>query len=158
MKHIFRFLIVALMSILITACAPAPTPVPASPTPKPTETPAATATSIWTPRIAADTSAVANFPTGKFLKSGTTNHYLVFKEGNIYKVWDGGFQVDGGTYEVEGNVYTLTSADFNCGPLLSFVYVFDGQNLTFNYLTDPQTDTCSPRIGDMDNVTYTLVP
>ena len=53
-----------LLALVLGACAPAATP---------TLAPAIDPT-------AAPTSAPANFPTGKFIKSGTTNHGLIFNE------------------------------------------------------------------------------
>jgi len=160
---VFHLLILALA---LSACASAtPTTAPvatkapatsASATEAPTNAPPPIAT--WEPRVMADTSAVANFPTaGKFLQNGTANHYIILKEGGIYEVWDGGFRVASGNYKVAGNVFTETSSDANCGPLGSYTYLFDGTNLTFNYIDDPQQDTCNVRVPNYDNAAYTLV-
>ncbi len=99
----------------------------------------------------------ANFPTGKFIKSGTTNHGYIFNADGTWSLFDGMFTVAKGTYSVDGDVYTETSNDTNCGPVMSFTYTFDGKDLTFNYVGKPENDTCINRTWDMNNVTYTLV-
>jgi len=162
-----KTLILQLMILLLmmSACSsaqptavPAATEVPATSAPA-TEAPtdAAPPAPTWEPILVADTSATANFPdSGKFVENGKNGHYIVFKEGNVYEIYDGGFRVASGTYKVEGNVYTELSSDSNCGPLMSFTYQYDGTNLTYNYIDDPQTDTCNIRVPDYNNATYSL--
>ena len=104
----------------------------------------------------APTTETANFPTGKFIKSGTDDHGYIFNADGTWSLFDGMFTVARGTYSVDGNVYTETSNDASCGPVMRFTYVFDGTNLTFNYVGKPEEDTCVNRTWDMNNVTYVL--
>jgi hypothetical protein len=100
-------------------------------------------------------SGEAGFPTGKFLKSGTVNHGLVFNEDGTFSVFDGSLTIVHGTYSVDGDIYTDESNDQNC-PVMSFKYTFDGTNLTFKYVGNPADDPCDGRRTDFNNVTYTL--
>lgn len=100
-------------------------------------------------------SGEANFPTGKFIKSGTTNHALVFNEDGTFSVMEGTTTLVVGKYRVEGDTYIEESNNFGC-PAMSFKYTFDGTNLTFNYVDDPAKDTCGGRRGDFDNQTFIL--
>jgi hypothetical protein len=104
---------------------------------------------------ACGSSKDAHFPTGKFIKSGTVNHELVFNNDRTFSVLDGSITIVNGTYSVDGDIYTDESNDQNCPPM-SFKYTFDGTNLTFNYVGNPADDPCGGRRGDFDNVTYTL--
>ncbi len=100
-----------------------------------------------------------SFPTGKFIKSGASSHGLIFNEDGTFSVFDGGITLVSGTYSVDGDTYTEESNDAGCTDVpRSFKYVFDGTNLTFNYIGDPAEDTCGGggRRADFDNVTYTL--
>ena len=106
--------------------------------------------------VACGSTKEANFPTGKFLKSGTVNHGLVFNEDGTFSVFDGSMTIANGTYRVEGDTYIETSNDQNCPVPMSFKYTFDGTNLTFNYVGNPVDDPCSGRRGDFNNVTYIL--
>lgn len=99
----------------------------------------------------------AKFPTGKFIKSGTTTHALIFKEDGTFSVMEGSTTLVIGTYNVDGDTYTEKSNNAGCTAVpMSFKYRFDGTNLKFNYVGDPSADPCGGRRGDFDNVTYTL--
>ena len=98
----------------------------------------------------------ANFPTGKFVRKDMQAKYYLFNADGSWELYDGFFRVASGTYEVDGDVYTDISSDTNCGPQMSFNYVFDGTNLTFNYVDNPKDDLCINRTWEMDNVTYIL--
>ncbi len=99
----------------------------------------------------------APFPTGKFIKSGTTNYGLMFNSDGTFWVFDGDNIFVHGTYKAEGNVFTETSNDSGCETNVSFTYTFDGTNLTFKYAGNPDEDVgCSGRHTDFNNVTYTL--
>jgi hypothetical protein len=102
--------------------------------------------------------AVANFPTGKFIKSGSTDYGLIFTEDGTFSVFSGESTVAEGTYVVDGDVYTETSNNANCEVPKDFTYTFDGAILTFNYVDDPADDPCSGRRADFDNATYTPSP
>ena len=56
----------------------------------------------------------AGFPTGKFIKSGTTDYGLQFNSDGTFSVFEGENTYVNGTYTVEGNVLTETSNDGNC--------------------------------------------
>jgi predicted small secreted protein len=102
-------------------------------------------------------SGAAAFPTGKFIKSGTTDYGLAFNKDGTFSVFSGDTTYVSGTYKVEGGVFTETSNDGGCDTNVSFKYSFDGKNLTFNYVGNPEDDTdCSGRHADFNNVTYTL--
>ena len=104
-------------------------------------------------------SGDANFPTGKFIKSGTTNYGLIFNEDGTFSLFDGSSTLVRGTYSANGDTYTEESNDAGCTDVpKSFKYTFDGKNLTFNYIDNPEEDTCGGggRRADFDNVTYTL--
>jgi hypothetical protein len=100
-----------------------------------------------------------SFPTGKFIKSGTTDYGFNFNPDGTFSVFDAETILVNGTYKVEGNVFTETSNDGNCRTNVSFTYAFDGKNLTFNYVGDPNEDAAcgfGGRRADFDNVTYIL--
>jgi hypothetical protein len=62
--------------------------------------------------LAACGSASSNesgFPTGKFIKSGTTNYGLMFNEDGTFSVFQGSTTFVGGTYRVEGASLTSTT-------------------------------------------------
>jgi len=140
------FLFVLLSSILAACGAPAPTVHPANPTDMPSTGPTA------------GSAASSNFPTGKFIKSGTTNYGFIFNEDGTYSRFERNVTATRGTYNVDGNVFTETSNDGGCASNISHTFTFDGKNLTFNYVGDPQDDTCGGgrRRADFNNVTYTL--
>lgn len=101
--------------------------------------------------------SASNFPTGKFIKSGTENYGLVFNPDGTFSVFGDGATFVTGTYSVKGNVFTETSNNGGCETNVSFTYEFDGTNLTFQYVGDPETDiACYGRYMDFNNVTYTL--
>ena len=106
---------------------------------------------------ACGSSKEANFPTGKFIKSGEPNHALVFKEDGTFSVMEGDSTIVIGTYSVDGDTYTEKSNNVFCTAIpMSFKYTFDGKNLTFTYISNPADDPCGGRQGDFDNKTYTL--
>jgi hypothetical protein len=105
--------------------------------------------------VACGPTKEANFPTGKFLKSGTVNHGLVFNEDGTFSVFDGNITIVNGTYSVDGNIYTDESNNQSCPPM-SFKYTFDGTNLTFNYVGNPADDPCDGRRADFSDVTYII--
>jgi len=104
---------------------------------------------------ACNSPAKANFPIGKFIKSGATNYGLVFNEDGTFAVFDGQSTFVKGTYSVDGDIYTDESNNQNCPPM-SFKYTFDGTNLTFIYVGNPADDPCGGRRSDFNNQTYIL--
>lgn len=101
----------------------------------------------------------ANFPTGKFIKVGNPNHWFIFNADGTFAVYEGQTTLVRGTYSVDGDTYTEESNDAGCTDVpKSFKYTFDGTNLTFNYIDNPEEDTCGGggRRNDFDNVSYTL--
>lgn len=95
------------------------------------------------------------FPTGRFLKSGSTTHALVFNEDGTLAIMEGTTTLVVGRYSADADTFTMESDNFGC-PAVSMNYTFDGTNLTFNYVGSPEDDPCAPRRSDFDNVTYTL--
>ena len=107
--------------------------------------------------LAACGSSASSFPTGKFIKTGTTEYGLAFNKDGTFSVFNGDIPYAKGTYKVEDNVFTETSNDAGCKTNVSFKYTFDGKNLTFSYVGDPADDAeCTGRNADFNNVTYTL--
>jgi major membrane immunogen (membrane-anchored lipoprotein) len=107
--------------------------------------------------LAACGSSGSGFPTGKFIKAGTTEYGLAFNKDGTFSVFEGDVTYVKGTYKAEGNVFTETSNDGGCKTNISFNYTFDGKNLTFKYVGDPAEDAdCTGRNADFNNVTYTL--
>lgn len=99
----------------------------------------------------------ADFPTGKFIKSGETDYGLMFNSDNTFSVFQGETTYVTGTYNVDGDVFTETSNDGGCETNVSFHYKFDGSKLTFSYVGDPEKDvSCTGRHADFNNMTYTL--
>lgn len=100
----------------------------------------------------------SNFPTGKFIKSGTTDYGLVFNDDGTFSVFiQGGITVVRGTYTVKGDTFTETGNDGGCKSPVDFKYAYDGEKLTFKYAGNPDDDVdCSGRHADFNNVTYTL--
>jgi hypothetical protein len=94
------------------------------------------------------------FPTGRFLKSGSTTHALVFNEDGTLAVMEGSTTLVVGKYSVQDDIFTMESDNFGC-PAVSMKYTFDGTKLTFSYVGSPEDDPCAPRRADFDNVTYT---
>lgn len=104
-----------------------------------------------------ESATSSNFPTGKFIKSGTTNYGLMFNPDGTFWVFDGDNIFVHGTYQVAGNVFTETSNDGGCKTNVDFTYTFDGTKLTLSYAGNPDDDMdCTGRHADFNNVTYTL--
>jgi hypothetical protein len=103
------------------------------------------------------TAAKSEFPTGKFIKSGEADYGLKFNADGTFSVFQGENIYVRGTYQADGDVFTETSNDSGCQTNVSFNYTFDGSNLTFSYVDDPEEDaSCMGRLADFNNVTYTL--
>jgi hypothetical protein len=134
-----------LFSVILAACSTA------APVTAPTN--ALTAT---IPPTEAPTEPAINFPTGKFVKSSNQNRGVIFNNDGTFSVFDGSMTIANGTYRVEGDTYIETSNGENCPVPMSFKYMFDGTNLTFNYVGNPVDDPCSGRRGDFNNVTYII--
>jgi hypothetical protein len=99
------------------------------------------------------------FPSGKFIQSGKTNYGLLFNQDGTFSVFEGSNTFVRGTYSVDGNIFTETSNDAGCKTNVDFTYTFDGTNLTFNYVGDPDDDMgCAGRHADFNDVTYVLTP
>lgn len=102
-------------------------------------------------------SSGASFPTGRFIKSGSTDYGLLFNADGTFSVFQGDVTYIRGTYTVKGDVFTETSNDGGCSTNVDFNYTFDGMNLTFKYAGNAEDDAdCSGRYDDFNNVTYTL--
>jgi hypothetical protein len=105
--------------------------------------------------LAACGSPKETFPTGRFIKSGSTTHALVFNEDGSLAVMEGSTTLVVGKYSADADIFTFESDNFGC-PAVNIKYTFDGTNLTFSYVGSPEDDPCAPRRSDFDNVTYTL--
>lgn len=101
--------------------------------------------------------AASTFPLGTFVRSTDSEYEYIFRMDGTWELMRGGTSSSTGTFSVDGNTYTETSNNQNCETNVSFTYTFDGTNLTFNYVGDPQADTCgAERINSFNNVTYTF--
>lgn len=99
----------------------------------------------------------SGFPTGKFIKEGTQEYGLHFKEDGTFDVFNGDTVFVTATYEVNGNVLTETGNNGGCESPVDFNYTFDGSKLTLTYVGNPEDDKeCSGRYADFNNVTYVL--
>jgi hypothetical protein len=134
-----------LLSVNLAACNPT----------APTTAPTNTLTAAIDP-TEAPTELAANFPTGKFVKSNSPYHGVIFNSDGTFSVFDGSRTIANGTYRVEEDTYIETSNDEDCPVPMSFRYMFDGTNLTFNYVGNPVDDPCQGRRFDFNNVTYIL--
>lgn len=140
------FLIIGLLmcSIMLAACGRPPASVPTG-TPEPL------------PSATLPPPSDNDFPTGRFIQSGSEDYGLLFNEDGTFSVFSGNTTFVRGTYTVDGNTFTETSNDGGCNTNVSFTYTFDGTNLTFNYVGDPEQDaSCDGRYADFNNVTYML--
>ena len=99
-----------LLSVTLPACNPT------APTTAPTNTLTATIHPTEAP-----TELVVNFPTGKFVKSNSPSHGLIFNNDGNFSVFDGSQTIANGTYRVEGDTYIETSNDQNCPVPMSFI-------------------------------------
>lgn len=106
--------------------------------------------------LAACGSGQSAFPTGTFAKQGAENYTLEIKEDGTYAVKNQGMVMARATYSVDGNVFTETSNNGGCDTNVQFNYTFDGSNLTFAYVGNPEDDACEGRRADFNNVTWTL--
>ena len=129
-----------LLSVTLAACSPT--------------APTNALTTATIPPMEVATEPLANFPTGKFVKSNSPSHGVIFNNDGTFSVFDGSSTIANGTYRVEGDTYVETSNDQNCPVPMSFKYMFDGTNLTFNYVGNPSDDPCAGRRFDFNNVTY----
>ena len=112
---------------------------------------------VATPTAAPTTvSTNLSFPIGKFIKSGITDHGMMFYDDGTFQVFQGSNVFVYATYSVDGDTFTIKTNQNGCPDVpRSFKYTFDGKNLTFNYIGDPAADPCTARRGDFDNVAYT---
>ena len=133
------------LSMTLAACSPT------VPTTAPTN-----ALTVTVPPTEAPTELAVNFPTGKFVKSNSPYHGVIFNNDGTFSVFDGSSTIANGTYRVEGDTYIETSNDQNCPVPMSFKYMFDGTNLIFNYVGNSSDDPCAGRRFDFNNVTYIL--
>lgn len=107
--------------------------------------------------LAACGGGQSEFPTGTFAKQGAENYMLEINEDGTYVVKNQGMVLARATYSVEGNVFTETSNTGGCDTNVAFNYTFDGSNLTFTYVGNPEDDkACAGRYADFNNVTYIL--
>ena len=99
----------------------------------------------------------SNFPTGKFVWSGSEYVGIYLNEDHTWSGFYYGEEVDKGTYEVDGNLYTQTSQGPNipegCAAPATYEWSFDGSNLTFKLHGE---DKCDIRRESFDGQTFIL--
>ena len=97
------------------------------------------------------------FPAGKFVWSESEFVGIYLNEDETWSAFYYGEEVDKGTYEVKGNLYTQTSEGPNlpaeCADPATFEWSFDGANLTFKLVGE---DTCDIRRESFDGQTFIL--
>lgn len=102
-------------------------------------------------------SAESNFPTGKFVWSESEYVGIYLNEDNTWSGFYYGEEVDKGTYKVKGNLYTQFSDGPNlpveCAAPATYVWSFDGTNLTFKLHGE---DKCDIRRESFDDQTFIL--
>ena len=100
-------------------------------------------------------SSQSNFPTGKFVWAGSDSVGIYLNEDNTYSGFYYGAEVDKGTYEVKGNLFTQTSEYPNlpeeCSSPATYEWSFDGTNLTFKLHGE---DGCDVRRESFDGQTF----
>jgi len=103
--------------------------------------------------------ATFNFPFGTFVRATDPEFKFIFHADGIWALNRNGSTASTGTFSMDDKTYTETSNDQHCETNVSFTYTFDGKNLTFNYVGDPQDDSCgAERINSFNNVTYVFTP
>ncbi|MBL8062439.1 MAG: hypothetical protein JNK32_05430 [Anaerolineales bacterium] len=99
------------------------------------------------------------FPTGKFIRSDRVNPVgFIFNADGTWeaKEFTYGVTQAKGNYSADDDTFTELSDDKAC-PTMDFNYTFDGKNLTFTYVGNPEDDAaCEGRRSSFDNVIYTL--
>lgn len=146
-SKLFAMVVLVVLAFVLAACGGStPTTAPAAQT----EAPAA----------ATEAPDSLPFPTGKFVRSDRVNPVgFIF---NADGTWEAreftyGKTEAKGTYSVEGNIFTETSNNGGCDTNVQFNYTFDGSNLTFTYVGNPEDDAaCGGRQAGFNNVTYIL--
>lgn len=106
---------------------------------------------------ACGSSSQSNFPTGKFVWAGSDQVVIYLNEDNTWSGFYYGAEVDKGTYEVKGDLYTQTSEYPNipeeCASPATYEWSFDGTNLTFKLHGE---DRCDIRRESFDGQTFIL--
>lgn len=106
---------------------------------------------------ACGSSSQSNFPTGKFVWAGSDSVGIYLNEDNTYSGFYYGAEVDKGTYEVTGDLFTQTSEypqlPEECASPATYEWSFDGTNLTFKLHGE---DRCDVRRESFDGQTFIL--
>jgi hypothetical protein len=133
------------------------------PTEEPTATlaPEPTATVASTPTVPV-IDPESNFPVGKLVWTANEEIYFVFRENGQWTQWGDeatgpDFQMNSGRFVVEGDIWTQTSNQFNCGTVpMSYRFTFDGTILTFEPTAQSMNDNCADRKQYFSSQTYVL--
>ena len=135
------FLVFALLSVALTACAPASTPIPSTENPVPTPTPTQpTAIPSVTPTVTPTVTPSGPFPTGIYKADYplmVTD--LIFREdGTFTRLIPSEDVTITGTYEVTGDQIVLNEDPRNpCfGVPGTYIWSFDGTTLTLRDVKD----------------------
>ena len=94
------------------------------------------------------------FPTGKFVHEQINSRAFQFNEDGTWGFFAGKVELPTlkGTYSVDGNLYTDTSADYpECPFPGTYTWTYDGKNLAFQLFGE---DKCEVRKADYDGQTY----
>lgn len=96
----------------------------------------------------------ARFPTGKFASAENEHVGFYFNADKTWAYFSYGEHPVGGSYQVEGNLYTeLTNSDDECPFPASYAWEYDGFKLTFQLVGE---DQCTPRQEAIDGQTFVM--
>ena len=102
-------------------------------------------------------STSSDFPRGKFVWAGSDSVAIYLNEDNTYSGFYYGAEVDKGTYEVKGNLFTQTSEypdlPDECSAPATYEWSFDGTNLMFKLHGE---DKCDVRRESFDAQIFIL--
>ena len=144
MKYNKLLSLVFVLVLALAACSPA-------------QLTSAPATSVPTALPETNINTGSDFPAGKFIMTDTPGSGLTFNPDGTFLAFSGDYILARGTYKAQGNVFTETSNNAGCSTNVSFNYTYDGKNLTFNYIGNPDDDMeCGGRYNGFNNVTYIL--
>jgi hypothetical protein len=96
--------------------------------------------------------SAAGFPTGKFVWEGSELQGVYLNEDQTWSAFYYGEEVDKGTYDVKGNLYTQETSQV-CPSAATYEWSFDGTNLTFKLQGE---DPCDIRKASFDGQTFIL--
>lgn len=101
-------------------------------------------------------SESSSFPAGKFVLSTDRFRGFNFNADGTWVAVDAGEFVGEGTYSAKDGVYIEETNNQDCPAPMSYEYIFDGTNLTFQLTDQSKTDPCQPRKDAFNGVSYVI--